>query len=239
MFLSHPSRRHGRESALPCRRPEAGAVKDCVDRPCSAWGCGRRCCQFGLGLASPSWPVPAPCPLQRCCDPRSLLSGCGLQAWGRVPRCPRPGCREGRVKEDVPKGVTSCPETSAGHREPRSPAQELPSCWCLERPGEGGGSPARGRARPSCLLHPPRTALPAPIPACPPPRLPPGPHRNTPRDRLLLGKPQLCRPLCSSSLRAAAGCRGRAAGVLINILFSILAFPCLGLLCSGSGRQSS
>lgn len=60
--------------------------------------------------------------------------------------------------------------------------------------------------------------------------------RNNCRDCLLLCKPQLHRSLCSFSLCAAAGCLGR---VSINILYSILAFPCLGLFCSGNGAFSS
>lgn len=86
LFLSDPSMQHGRELALPCRRPETSAVKDCVKCPCGAWGCGRRCWKFGLGLALLSWAVPAQCQFQSCCEPRSLLPGCRPQAlgWGAL-----------------------------------------------------------------------------------------------------------------------------------------------------------
>lgn len=122
-----------------------------------------RCWQSGLGLASQSWAVPAQCQVQRCCEPLSLLPGSSLDhgLWSRVPLHTSPGCHERRVKKGVPKGVTSCPETSMGHREPHSPAQELPFCRCLEKEGEAlpGADP--------CLLPPPCIALPVPIPACP------------------------------------------------------------------------
>lgn len=105
-----------------------------------------RCWQSGLGLASQSWAVPAQCQVQRCCEPLSLLPGSSLDhgLWSRVPLHTSPGCHERRVKKGVPKGVTSCPETSMGHREPHSPAQELPFCRCLEKDGEAlpGADPA-------------------------------------------------------------------------------------------------
>lgn len=53
-----------------------------------------------------------------------------------------------------------------------------------------------------------------PVCPCPCPCLLLCTHRNTPSDRLLY-KPQVCRPLCSSSLCAAAGCGGKTAGILI------------------------
>lgn len=71
--------------------------------------------------------------------------------WSRVPSHSNPDCHERRVKEGVPKGVTSCPETSVGHREPHSPAQELPFCRCLEKEGK----PCPGQIQPFMPAVPP------------------------------------------------------------------------------------
>lgn len=112
---------------------------------------------------------------------------------------------------------------------PHSPAQELPFCRCLEKEGEAlpRADPALNACCPLLTL----LYLSPSLSLCT--------CRNKSRDCLLLCKPQLHRSLCSSSLCAAAGCLGRASGVLINILCSILGFPCLGLFCSGNGAFSS
>lgn len=64
--------------------------------------------------------------------------------WSRVHLHTSSGSHEGRVEEGVPKGITICPETPMGHREPHSPTQELPFCRCLEKEGEAlpGAVPA-------------------------------------------------------------------------------------------------
>lgn len=122
------------------------------------------------------------------------------------------------------EGERGCPW--GGHilpREPHGPTLELPFCCCLWQPGEGGESPAWGRSSPSLLLLPPCTALPASVPSCPPS------PAETPTGTIS----------CHASLNSADPCallsvQQQAAWgglwVLINVLFSILPFPCLGLL---------
>lgn len=147
----------------------------------------------------------------------SSVSSLGVdhELWSRIPLHTSSGSHERRVKEGVPKGVTFCPE------EPHSPAQELPFCRYLEKEGEAlpRADPALNACCPLLTL----LYLSPSLSLCT--------CRNKSRDCLLLCKPQLHRSLCSSSLCAAAGCLGRASGVLINILCSILGFPCLGLFC--------
>lgn len=142
-----------------------------------------------------------------------------------MPLCPRPGCHEGRVR-------VMSPGVSPAQRD-LCRAQRAP--WPHSRAASLLVSRAAwGRRRKPCLgqIQPLVPAAPSlHSPACLHPCLSLCTHRSTPRDRLLLSKPQLCRPLfppCSSRL-PEKGCRG-----LINTPFSILAFPCLGLLCSGN-----
>lgn len=130
-------------------------------------------------------------------------------------------------------------ESHPAQRHPQStesPTALLKSCLSLVSGAAWGrrGKPSPGQIQPLMPASPPLHS-----PACPHPCQSLCTRRNTPRDCLLSCKPQLCRPLYSSSLHAVAGCLGRAAGILINIFFSILAFPCLGLLCSGNGAIGS
>lgn len=167
--------------------------------------------------------MPVQCEVERCCELLSLLRGVDHGLWSRVPLHTSPGSHEGSVKEGVPKGVTFLPG------EPHSPAQELPFCRCLEEEEAlPGADPALHACCPLLSLLYLSPALPVPL------------HlQKHSKDCLLLCKPQLHRSVCCSSLCAAAGCLGRASGVLINILCSILGFPCLGLFCSGNGALSS
>lgn len=150
--------------------------------------------------------------------------------WSRVHLHTSSGSHEGRVEEGVPKGITFCPETPMGHRDPHSPAQELPFCRCLEKEGEAlpGADPALHAYCPLLTLLYLFPSLPVPL------------HLQKQLQGLSLAVQApasqvslLLLPLCSSRLP------GEGCGALINILCSILGFPCLRLFCSGNGAFSS
>ena len=93
------------------------------------------------------------------------------------------------------------------HRAWRAPRPHSRAAFLLVSGAAWGrsGKPCLGQIQP---LVPAAPSLHSP--ACPRPCLSLCTRRNTPRDRLLLCKPSSADP---SSLRAAAGCQGMAAGV--------------------------
>lgn len=203
------------------RSPETRAVKDGVKCPCGAWGCRRRCCQFGLGLVLLSLHGAS---RRGAASPTASSLGADHRLWSGMPLPPRLGFSWRESERECPQGGRTLPRDL--RRAQRAPRLQT----CLSAGAWGGmGKPCLRQIQ---SLAP---AAPSPhSPACPQPCLSLCTQGNTPGDHLLS-----CKHLCSSPLHAAAGCLGRAAGLSVNILFSILASPCLGLPCSGDSAGGS